>query len=199
MPRFFIIIVIDFSMILGISKGGEKKRNISCPDTRISKLHQTRSFLFWNDEKTIVKRIIGRRRLFPIFSRKRKGKEREREKDASSHVYVFCKTTQKFCLNENRSFSKGHAILRNGFYWKKRKNVVTRQCGVFVQRFRSCTADPRIRLDLQWKGFDETRKKKETGKRFLFLFAGMKQSYVNKFGVVTLLQIVQDRSIVEIS
>lgn len=121
MPRFFIIIVIDFSMILGISKGGEKKRNISCPDTRISKLHQTRSFLFWNDEKTIVKRIIGRRRLFPIFSRKRKGKEREREKDASSHVYVFCKTTQKFCLNENRSFSKGHAILRNGFYWKKRE------------------------------------------------------------------------------
>lgn len=51
--------------------------------------------------------------------------------------------------------------------------MVTRQCGVFVQRFRSCTADPRIRLDLQWRAMKrkhERKKKKETGKRFLFFF-----------------------------
>lgn len=52
---------------------------------------------------------------------------------------------------------------------------------------------------------DETKTRKKKEKRngetfsFFFFFAGVKQSYVNKFGVVTLLQIVQDRSIVEIS
>lgn len=111
----------------------------------------------------------------------------------------FVKRRQKILLKRESKFLERTCNSQEWILLKEERNVVTRQCGVFVQRFRSCTADPRIRLDLQWKGFDETRKKKETGKRFLFLFAGMKQSYVNKFGVVTLLQIVQDRSIVEIS
>ena len=129
--------------------------------------------------------------------KKRKG---ERKRKMRRHTCTcFVKRRQKILLKRESKFLERTCNSQEWILLKEERNVVTRQCGVFVQRFRSCTADPRIRLDLQWKGFDETRKKKETGKRFLFLFAGMKQSYVNKFGVVTLLQIVQDRSIVEIS
>lgn len=63
-----------------VAREKKKNRNFSCPDTRISKLDH---FLFWEKQrcekkkkkkKTIVEEEdkIGRRRLFPIFLRKRR-------------------------------------------------------------------------------------------------------------------------------
>lgn len=100
MPRFFIIIVIDFSMILGISarqiRGEGKKKEISRVLIREfqNSIKLVSSCFGRETERCENDRKEDNRTKAIVSNFLRKRKEKEREKGTSSHVYVFCKTTR---------------------------------------------------------------------------------------------------------